>query len=324
MLGKASLLLTFAGLIRLSPMPKTLRHPRFIATVLSLFLVCYALPLHAQSSKPAPAATATPWPQPESTKRVQDVKFFSKTLQREMPYRVILPKDYFTTEIRYPVLYLLHGYTGHYRSFESHSNLTRYLDRYQIIVVSIEGENSWYINSPTNPKEKWEDYFLHDVISDAQERFRINGGDARAIAGISMGGYAAINIALKNPGLFFFASSLSGPLDAPRNPEFDQFPGFDEVFGSAGSKAHTENDLFLLAEKAEPQHTSFIFMTCGTEDDDIDSMHKFSDLLRKRHIAYEMTESPGEHEWIYWESAIPQMLRSLARRMPDVAGVDLR
>ena len=90
---------------------------------------------------------------------MQDVKFFSKTLQREMQYRVVLPKDYFTTENRYPVLYLLHGLTGHYRSFEAHSNLTRDLERYQLIAVSIEGENSWYINSATNPKEKWEDYF---------------------------------------------------------------------------------------------------------------------------------------------------------------------
>jgi S-formylglutathione hydrolase FrmB len=37
-----------------------------------------------------------------------------------------------------------------------------------------------------------------------------------------------------------------------------------------------------------------------------------------------MVEAPGEHEWTYWEFAIPQMLRSLARRMPDVVGVDLR
>ena len=128
-------------------------------------------------------ASATPAPQPENNKRVQDVKFFSKALQREMQYRVVLPKDYFTTENRYPVLYLLHGLTGHYRSFEAHSNLTRYLERYQLIAVSIEGENSWYINSATNPKEKWEDYFLQDVLSDVGERFRINGGDARAIAG---------------------------------------------------------------------------------------------------------------------------------------------
>lgn len=310
-------------------MPKNFRSQMLTGVSLCLVLACIVTQLQAQTrtaspAAAAPVATAAPAHPQESNKRVQDVKFFSKTLQREMPYRVVLPKDYFTTEVRYPVLYLLHGYTGHYRSFEAHSNLTRYLDRYQLIVVSIEGENSWYINSATNPKEKWEDYFLHDVISDAQERFRINGGDARAIAGISMGGYAAINLALKNPGLFFFAASLSGSLDAPRNPEFDKFPGFAEIFGPAGSKTHSDNDVFLLAEKAEPQHTSFLFMACGTEDDTINSQHQFADLLRKHHIAYEMTEFPGEHEWTFWEAALPQMLRSLARRMPDVAGVDLR
>jgi len=305
-------------------MPNNLRSPMLLAISLSFVLAHAAVPLRAQGAKATPAATPTPTPQAENTRRVQDVKFFSKTLQREMSYRVNLPKEYFSTEIRYPVLYLVHGYTGHYRSFEAHSNLTRYLDRYQLIAVSIEAENSWLINSATNLKEKWEDYFLRDVISDAQDRFRINGGDARAIAGISSGGYAAINLALKYLGLFFFAGSLSGPLDATRNPQFDKFPGFAEVFGPAGSKTHTENDPFALAEKAEPQHTSFIFMTCGTEDDDIESMHKFGDLLRKRHIAYEGVEFPGEHEWTFWEAAIPAMLRSLARRMPDVAGVDLR
>jgi S-formylglutathione hydrolase FrmB len=250
-----------------------------------------------------------------------------QALQREVQYRVVLPKDYFTTENRYPVLYLLHGLTGHYRSFEAHSNLTRYLERYQLIAVSIEGENSWYVNSATNPKEKWEDYFLQDVLSDVGERFRINGGDARAIAGISSGGYAAINLALKYPGLFFFAGSLSGAVTAPRNPEFDKaFKsfGFTDIFGPPDSKTRKENDVFLLAEKAEPQHTTFIFMACGTDDDTIIGNHQFADLLRKRHIAYEMTEFPGEHEWSFWEAALPQMLRSLARRMPDVVGVDLR
>jgi enterochelin esterase-like enzyme len=65
-------------------------------------------------------------------------------------------------------------------------------------------------------------------------------------------------------------------------------------------------------------------MACGTEDDTLNSQHQFADLLRKRHIAYEAIEFPGEHEWAFWEAALPAMLRSLARRMPDVVGVDLR
>jgi len=288
---------------------------------------CLGVTVHAQV-KPAASPTPTPAVRPAITGiHVQDIKFFSKALQREMSYRVNLPKDYFNTEIRYPVLYLLHGLTGHYRSFEAHSNLARYLEHYQLIAVSIEGENSWYLNSDTNPKEKWEDYLLQDVIGDVQERFRVNGGDARAIAGISAGGYAAINLSLKYPGLFFFAGSLSGAVTAPRDPEFDKaFKsfGFPEIFGPQGSKTRKENDVFLLAEKADPRRTTFIFMACGTDDDTITGNHKFADLLREKHIAYEMLEFPGEHEWSFWEAALPAMLRSLARRMPDVVGVDLR
>src|SRR2546430_10633748 len=121
-----------------------------------------------------------------------------------MQFRVSLPKVFFSTENRYPVLDLLHGLTGDYRSFEAHSNLTRELERYQLIAVSIEGENSWYVNSATNPKEKWEDYFLQDILTDVGDRFRINGGDARAIAGISSGGHSALKLALYYPGRFSF------------------------------------------------------------------------------------------------------------------------
>lgn len=243
-----------------------------------------------------------------------------------MSYRVVLPRDYFENEYRYPVLYLLHGLTGHYRSFEAHSNLTQYLDKYRLIAVSIEGENSWFVNSAGDPKEKWEDYFLKDLISDAQERFRINGGDARAIAGISAGGYAAIHLALKYPGLFFFAGALSGAVTVTRDPEMEKGLkdfGIDKIFGAPESEARKSKDVFLMAEKAEPAHTTFIFMACGTNDDTLIGNHQFADLLRKQHIAYEMTEFPGEHEWTFWEQAIPRMLRSLAQRMPAVAGADL-
>jgi len=116
-------------------MPKTSGSSILATISLCAVLLCSSAPLHTQTrsaspSATVPAASPAPAPQPESNKRVQDIKFFSKALQREMQYRVVLPKDYFTTESRYPVLYLLHGLTGHYRSFEAHSNLTRYLERY--------------------------------------------------------------------------------------------------------------------------------------------------------------------------------------------------
>jgi S-formylglutathione hydrolase FrmB len=218
-----------------------------MSSILRKLIVTVALCLLATCA----AQTPKP-PAPPEQKRVQDVKFFSKSLQREMSYRVVLPHDYFSNEFRYPVLYLLHGLTGHYRSFEAHSNLTRYLDKYQLIAVSIEGENSWFINSAGDAKEKWEDYFLKDLIADVQERYRINGGDARAIAGISAGGYAAIRLALKYPGLFFFAGALSGSVTITRDPELEKALknfGIEKIFGPPGSDSRKAADVFLLAEK---------------------------------------------------------------------------
>jgi enterochelin esterase-like enzyme len=54
------------------------------------------------------------------------------------------------------------------------------------------------------------------------------------------------------------------------------------------------------------------------------SNRQFAEMLRERHIAYEMTEFQGEHEWAFWEPALPRMLCSLARRIPEIAGVDLK
>ncbi|HET8892154.1 MAG TPA: hypothetical protein VFQ41_24870, partial [Candidatus Angelobacter sp.] len=104
------------------PKTSTLRLLAVICLCVAMARTGTGLNAQTRSASPpatAPAATPVPAPQPESSKRVQDVKFFSKALQREMQYRVVLPKGYFITENRYPVLYLLHGLTGHYRSFEA-------------------------------------------------------------------------------------------------------------------------------------------------------------------------------------------------------------
>jgi putative tributyrin esterase len=288
------------------------------------FLICLALLAGMAVSCPLTQAQSSSAPAPAvaEQKRVQDVKFQSKSLQREMTYRVMLPKDYFKSENRYPILYLLHGLTGHYKSWETHVDWASYLDRYRLIVVSIEGENSWFVNSAANPKEKWEDYLMRDIIDEAENRFRVNRTESyRAIAGMSAGGYAAINLALKYPLVFKFAGSFSGSVSITRDPELEKALksfGIEAIFGPPNSESRNANDVFLLAEKAEPRHTSYIYMTCGTEDDTVISNHQFADLLRKRHIAYEMREFPGQHEWSFWSAALPDMLRALARKMPEM------
>ena len=59
--------------------------------------------------------------------RDETVRFQSKLIGAVLPYNVVLPADYDTsTTTRYPVLYLLHGLTGHYSDWASRSNVADY------------------------------------------------------------------------------------------------------------------------------------------------------------------------------------------------------
>jgi len=70
-------------------------------------------------------------------------------------FNVILPHDYATSQRRYPVLYLLHGYTDHYPAWVSYTNLVDYARGYQEIIVMPEGDNGFYTNSATDPQLAW-------------------------------------------------------------------------------------------------------------------------------------------------------------------------
>jgi len=150
--------------------------------------------------------------------RVETVRFQSKLINTTLPYNVILPTDYDTSKsTRYPVLYLLHGLTGHYNDWIARTNIADYAADYRIIVVMPEGNDGWYIDSAIASTDKYETYIIQELIPDVQQRYRtIEARYARAIAGLSMGGYGAIKFGLKSPATFVFAASMSGAFSAMR------------------------------------------------------------------------------------------------------------
>src|SRR5262245_54222546 len=67
---------------------------------------------------------------------VQTIQFHSKLIDAPLPYNVILPPDYRQSRTtRYPVLYLLHGLTGHYPDWLTRTNVADYAAQYRMIVV---------------------------------------------------------------------------------------------------------------------------------------------------------------------------------------------
>lgn len=253
---------------------------------------------------------------PASCVRVQDGAFHSATLDREMKYRVLLPCLYPSDSGRFPVLYLLHGLYGDYLNWDTRTSLERYAQRYELIVVTPDAGDSWYTNSASDPKDTFEDYIAKDLVAEIDGKFRtLRDRHSRAIAGLSMGGYGALKIALRYHGDFAFAGSLSGALNAPQDlgdkrPEFrDQLL---KVFGPPGSVVRADNNVFSLLQNASTKDLPYLYLACGNGDAFLQVNRDFAAQLSSRGAAYEYHETAGGHGWDYWDRSVQDLLRAVA------------
>src|SRR5690348_6587740 len=109
---------------------------------------------------------------------------------------------------RYPVLYLLHGWPGTPSAFlhelrmgvVDDTDTARGTARPLILVMPYGSTGVFTDKEWANgyrPHEDWETFLAHDVVGAIDARYRtIRSGGGRAVAGLSEGGYGAINVAL--------------------------------------------------------------------------------------------------------------------------------
>lgn len=298
------------------PLPRSALHMRWAAICL---LLCFLTRLAASVQPPGRSDSVHRLHSSDSPV-VTDVSFRSAALARDTRYRIYLPHDYAATTRRYPVLYLLHGLYGNYQNWDTLTNLAQYTAGKDWIVVMPDADDSWYTNSATKPQDRFEDYIAKDLIAEIDGKYRtIPNGHARAIAGLSMGGYGALKIALRDPRSFAFVGSVSGALDAARglDSRVSEFTTkLLEVFGAPGNPARENNDIFHLIQKVIPTGVPYLYLACGTGDDRFLSVNReFVAQLSQNHIAYEYHETPGEHDWEYWDREIQPMLNTMRTRV---------
>ena len=251
--------------------------------------------------------------------RFEVVQFKSSLVGKVLPYGVVLPPRYglFTTRrLRYPVLYLLHGWSGHYDSWSKQTALLDYANDHQVIIITPEGGNSWYIDSATVPSDLYEAYVISELVADVDGRFRtIADRRGRSIGGVSMGGYGALKFGFKYPEKFSAVASLSGALDAAqRNDD----PSITQALGLPDSPARKSNDLFKLAREFPSERQAllpYVYLDCGTEDPWLASNRDFSSILLERKMVHEYREVPGNHIWRHWDRQLREVMRVVAGRM---------
>jgi S-formylglutathione hydrolase FrmB len=265
-----------------------------------------ALPAIVAGRAPEQAAQA----RPALPVNVREYTIRSGALGRTLPYRVILPAGYETSTARYPVLYLLHGHGGHYGNWTDRTKIVAAAAALPILIVMPEGEDSWYTNGENG--EKWETYLVNDLVTYVESKFRAMGTrGGRAIAGLSMGGYGSIKAGLKFPSTFSFAGSLSGAFDITR--EHDVFTTASHVdvtpiFGKPGSAVRRENDVYALVAHADPKTTPYFYLVEGTSDPWLEPNRELARALSAAKIPYEYHETPGTHDWTFWDREVGTIL----------------
>jgi putative tributyrin esterase len=303
---------------------------RSLATAPAIVLALLILPIWAPgypiTSPNREFLRAYAFAQPSRSSSVETVKSHSTLVGKTLPYNVVLPPDYRASRVtRYPVLYLLHGLTGHHSDWLTRSNVADYAAKYRMIVVMPEGNDGWYTDSATVASDKYESYFIKELLPDVQKRYRtIESRYGRGVAGLSMGGYGALKFGLKYPAMFAFAGSMSGALRPASWTEEDlkDFKSIRDsvfgVFGPMGSDTRKANDIHQLARSAPAARISslpYFYLDCGTEDVLANDNARFAALLQEKKIAHEYRQLPGNHSWQYWDQQVREVLRIAAEKL---------
>jgi putative tributyrin esterase len=301
---------------------------------------------------------------PAGPPTVTTIDYESPSVGRTLKAILLLPAGYDTApERRYPVLYLLHGWSGNYNTWSRYMPPVT-IPQYPWIVVMPDGGNSWWVNwacSEGGQKNHWEDSVIKDLMGHIDSTYRtIARREGRAIDGMSMGGYGALVIGLRHPDLFCSIASQAGALAFARTYGQDLRAGRPpfhpdrltetprEEIKIAGFRSQAErwprgkiwetpeqcdaHDPYQLVLRVPEDRLPHIYFDGGTEDGFLPASQDLLKVLMEHKIPFTYAQSHGDHGGSYWRSAVgPSMAaqfaaiqRSLARAAAEARDKGLK
>ena len=289
---------------------------------------------------------------------------WSQSLGTDKAVVVYLPPSYASEPARrYPVAYYLHGHWGAETDWTQQGALGRAMDSLvaagmpEMIVVMPDGDDGWYTTwnalggyracmdqpLPGGRKEshesycvpwaKYDDYVARDLVAFVDSGYRtLADAGHRGIAGLSMGGFGAITLALAYPDVFSATWSHSGVLapmvvadsggshearsieelrERHRGVWYSIGPAFGE--DTIGWRAR---DPATLARRAVARGAvPAIGFDVGRDDPFLAQNRAFARALDSLGVRYERAEHPGRHDWVYWRAHLPGSATWLARHI---------
>lgn len=261
----------------------------------------------------------------------KDLEMASPALGRPLPYNVYVP-DSDNPGARFPVIYLLHGFGASRHEWQRGGNIAETLDRMiaageigPLIAVMPDAGKSWYVDSARfgGPGD-YETAIARDLVAGIDSAYptRAEAG-ARSIAGNSMGGHGALRIAFGHPDTFSAVAALSPAIWMPEGISWISGPIGEtaeererwygrttgESFDMGTFKA--QSPFAMLNDVAAVAVPPTVLLAVGDNDywDLQDGTVEMYIELRRAGLDPELRVGDGGHDWGYWGSALPDMLR---------------
>lgn len=240
---------------------------------------------------------------------VDTVSIYSNAMHKDFKCVVIKPGSYKKKKNIYPVVYLLHGYSGWYSNWLIRvPELKDYADEYNMIIVCPDGGySSWYFDSPIDSSIRYETYIGKEVPDYIDAHYNtIKDRTGRAITGLSMGGHGGLFLGFRHADFLGACGSMSGGVElySSRN-KFDIIKRIGDTVANADNwKKYSVVNVI----ETYPKDSLSIIIDCGTDDIFYSINHSLHEKMVKLKIPHDYIERPGKHEWAYWRNAVKYQL----------------
>lgn len=244
-----------------------------------------------------------------------ELSIYSENLGMQTSVSVVIPQKSTSGEIgvdraqregKIKCLYLLHGLSDDHTIWMRRTSIERYADKYGICVVMPCGGTSFYTDMKYG--KKYYTYVARELPRLICQIFNVS--DRREdtyIAGLSMGGYGALKIGMRECDRFCMAAGLSSVADIQAVKE-DFAYALVPVFGEEINIPKEEDLLWLAGETAGNPLRPRIYMGVGTEDFLYRDNQRLKEKLEKCQYDFTYREGPGMHSWDFWDEYIQYVL----------------
>ena len=257
------------------------------------------------------------------------MEFYAQSLMQHTYFSFVLPGDTGMEDTQDPICYerdplnliLLHGLSGTDTDWLYWGEVQRLAIQYNLNVFMPTTGNTFYLDHGY-PGRNYCTFVGKELPAYLQQTFGLEmTRENTMVGGLYMGGFGAIHTALTFPETFASCIALSSTIhledmaDAMRRGEEDIIPPelAGHIFGDPDQILSSSiNPRVQYRElKKSGQKAPYFYLSCGTEDDLLDANREFADFLRAEGAKFHYEESPGKHDWSFWNKCLERGLKHI-------------